>query len=123
MKLFRIDDAGGFEIRKDAKPLLPADDPDKKYKLVTFVPPKDLEKVGDALYSAGAGVIGEYTHCSYQLRGMGTFFGKEGSNPTVGRRGRHESVDEVRLERGQVGDEDRGEHGHGRRDRRPLRHP
>lgn len=83
---------------KNAKPLLPADDPDKKFKLVTFVPPKDLEKVADALYDAGAGVIGEYTHCSYQLRGMGTFFGNESSNPTVGRRGRLEAVDEVRLE-------------------------
>ena len=82
----------------ESKPLLPADDPDKKFKLVTFVPPKDLENVAEALYAAGAGVIGEYTHCSYQLRGMGTFFGKEGSNPTVGRRGRLESVDEVRLE-------------------------
>ena len=83
---------------KESTSLMPADDPDKKNKIVTFVPPRDLEKVADALYAAGAGVIGEYTHCSYQLRGMGTFFGKEGANPTVGRKGRLESVDEVRLE-------------------------
>jgi dinuclear metal center YbgI/SA1388 family protein len=83
---------------KNAKSLVTADDPDKKFKLVTFVPPRDLEKVADALYATGAGVIGEYTHCSYQLRGTGTFFGTEGSNPTIGRRGRMESVDEVRLE-------------------------
>ena len=67
-------------------------------KLVTFVPAGDLDRVADALFSAGAGHIGDYSHCSYRLEGHGTFLGSESTNPAVGRRGRLETVDDVRLE-------------------------
>ena len=40
-----------------------------------YVPDKDLGKVSDALFGAGAGVIGKYTECSFRLHGKGTFFG------------------------------------------------
>src|SRR6185312_9529328 len=60
----------------------------RQYKLVTFVPPKDLARVSDALFAAGAGRIGQYTQCSFRSPGTGTFFGEEGTNPTVGQRGR-----------------------------------
>ena len=43
-------------------------------KLVTFVPEKDAERVSRALFGAGAGRIGAYTHCSFQTKGTGTFF-------------------------------------------------
>ena len=67
-------------------------------KLVVFVPDKDLAKVSDALFAAGAGRIGEYRECSYRLAGTGTFFATEAANPTVGIRGRREDVAEWRLE-------------------------
>lgn len=70
----------------------------RQCKLVVFVPDADLEKVSDALFAVGAGVIGQYRECSYRLAGTGTFFGTEGSNPAVGQKGRRESVPEWRLE-------------------------
>jgi dinuclear metal center YbgI/SA1388 family protein len=67
-------------------------------KVVVFVPDKDLERVADALFAAGAGAIGQYSQCSFRLAGTGTFFGSEATNPTVGRKGRREEVSEWRLE-------------------------
>jgi dinuclear metal center YbgI/SA1388 family protein len=67
-------------------------------KLVVFVPDYDLGKVSDALFAAGAGVIGQYDECSFRLAGKGTFFATDATNPTVGQKGRREDVDEWRLE-------------------------
>lgn len=67
-------------------------------KLVTFVPPEQLEIVASALFCAGAGRIGDYEQCSYRLAGEGTFFGTEGTNPAVGLKGRLERAQETRLE-------------------------
>jgi dinuclear metal center YbgI/SA1388 family protein len=69
-----------------------------QYKLVTFVPKEAVEKVSAALFAAGAGRIGEYSSCSFRSEGTGTFFGEAGSKPTVGRAGKLEQVEEVRLE-------------------------
>jgi dinuclear metal center YbgI/SA1388 family protein len=69
-----------------------------RYKVVVFVPDKDLARVSDALFAAGAGQIGEYRECSFRLAGTGTFFGGDTTNPTVGTRGRREEVAEWRLE-------------------------
>ena len=66
--------------------------------MVVFVPDKDLGRVSDALFAAGAGRIGEYSECSYRLAGIGTFFGSEASNPTIGQKGQREEVSEWRLE-------------------------
>ncbi len=70
----------------------------RQYKLVTFVPPKDLARVSEALFEAGAGRIGNYTQCSFRSPGTGTFFGEEGTNPAVGQSGRLEEAEEVKLE-------------------------
>jgi hypothetical protein len=67
-------------------------------KLVVFVPPDALEAVRDAVFAAGAGQIGAYARCSWYTDGTGTFFGGEGTTPTVGEKGREERVREVRLE-------------------------
>jgi dinuclear metal center YbgI/SA1388 family protein len=77
---------------------LKADEGPRPCKLVVFVPEGDLARVSDALFAAGAGVIGRYSQCSFRLQGTGTFFGEEGTNPTVGQRGRREEVAEWRLE-------------------------
>jgi dinuclear metal center YbgI/SA1388 family protein len=70
----------------------------RQCKVVVFVPDKDLERVSDALFAAGAGQIGQYSQCSFRLAGTGTFFGSEASNPTIGQKGRREEVNEWRLE-------------------------
>jgi dinuclear metal center YbgI/SA1388 family protein len=67
-------------------------------KVVVFVPEKDLNRVADALFAAGAGQIGEYRECSFRLAGVGTFFGSDAANPTIGQKGRREEVHEWRLE-------------------------
>lgn len=56
-------------------------------KLTTFVPVKEAEKLRMALFNAGAGNIGNYTHCSFNSEGFGTFNGNENSNPTKGAKG------------------------------------
>ncbi len=67
-------------------------------KVVVFVPEKDLQSVADAMFAAGAGHIGEYRECSFRLAGIGTFFGSDTANPTIGQKGRREEVNEWRLE-------------------------
>jgi hypothetical protein len=67
-------------------------------KLVVFVPEEALDLVRDALFAAGAGRIGDYTRCSWYTPGTGTFHGGEGTDPTIGERGREERVAELRLE-------------------------
>ncbi len=69
-----------------------------QYKLVVFVPSTFTEKVSDAIFEAGGGVIGEYKRCSFRTNGTGTFRGSERANPTVGKKGQDEKVEEVRLE-------------------------
>lgn len=68
------------------------------YKLVVFVPPAEVEKLRGTLASAGAGVIGHYTECSFELAGRGSFRGDETTRPTIGRKQVLEHADEVRLE-------------------------
>jgi hypothetical protein len=67
-------------------------------KIVVFVPVADLPKVSNALFHSGAGVIGQYQHCSFRVAGTGTFLGTGSANPTVGKVGKLEQVDEYRLE-------------------------
>jgi dinuclear metal center YbgI/SA1388 family protein len=67
-------------------------------KIVTFVPPSHVDAVADAMAEAGAGIIGNYAHCSFRTRGNGTFQGDASSNPAVGRPGVREEVPEIRLE-------------------------
>ncbi len=67
-------------------------------KLVTYVPEGQLDAVRRAIWDAGAGAIGNYRACSFNVRGVGTFFGLDDSNPAVGLAGRLEQIDEVRVE-------------------------
>jgi hypothetical protein len=67
-------------------------------KLVVFVPEGALDAVRDALFAAGAGRIGEYERCSWYTPGTGTFLAGEGTDPSIGERGREERVSELRLE-------------------------
>ncbi len=68
------------------------------YKVVVFVPAGSLDAVREAMASAGAGVIGNYSRCSFASPGRGTFKGEDGARPAVGEAGRLETVEEWRLE-------------------------
>jgi len=67
-------------------------------KLVTFCPEEYAEKVRDALFAAGAGRIGNYSHCSYNIKGTGTFKPDEGSTPFSGRLNQLHVGEEIRIE-------------------------
>ena len=67
-------------------------------KLVTFVPEKNLEPVLAALHSAGAGQVGDYKDCSFQVPGTGTFQPTEAAKPFIGQKGQKEKVAEIRIE-------------------------
>ena len=68
------------------------------YKLVVFVPVKSAEKVSNAVFDAGAGAIGNYSHCGFVADGTGTFLPHKGAKPAIGKRGKLEKVDEMRFE-------------------------
>lgn len=72
--------------------------PSNQKKLFVFVPITHLDKVADAMHNAGAGIVGEYSNCSFRTLGTGTFKGSEKSNPKVGSKGKIEMVEEVKIE-------------------------
>ncbi|TWW02017.1 Nif3-like dinuclear metal center hexameric protein [Chitinophaga pinensis] len=67
-------------------------------KLYTFVPQADAEKVRAALFAAGAGHIGAYSECSYNVEGTGTFKAGAGTNPHVGGQGLRHLEPETKVE-------------------------
>ncbi len=67
-------------------------------KLVTFVPGSHAAAVRDALFDAGAGSIGNYDRCSFNVRGEGTYRAGEGADPFAGRQGEDHTEPEVRIE-------------------------
>ncbi len=68
------------------------------YKLVVFVPVDSAAEVSNAVFAAGAGFIGNYSHCGFTAQGRGSFFPLEGSSPTIGKKGKLEKVPETRFE-------------------------
>jgi dinuclear metal center YbgI/SA1388 family protein len=67
-------------------------------KLVTFVPTAQAENVRTALFTAGAGHIGNYSECSFSVEGEGTFKGDQGTDPFVGTPGERHTEKELRME-------------------------
>ncbi|MFM9839586.1 MAG: Nif3-like dinuclear metal center hexameric protein [Cyclobacteriaceae bacterium] len=67
-------------------------------KLTTFIPKENRETVMAALHAAGAGYIGDYKNCSFQVIGEGTFLPTGKANPTLGEVGKLERVEEARVE-------------------------
>ena len=68
------------------------------YKLTVFIPEEALEKVKAALFAAGAGTIGNYKQCCWQVQGTGQFMPMAGSNPHLGSQDKLEKVAEWRVE-------------------------
>jgi dinuclear metal center YbgI/SA1388 family protein len=67
-------------------------------KLVTFVPVDHLDRVKEAVFNAGAGVIGNYDQCGFSVTGTGSYRAGEGANPFVGERVKIHFEKEVRFE-------------------------
>jgi len=67
-------------------------------KLVVFVPKDHHQKVLDAILNAGAGWIGNYSHCSFNIEGYGTFIPREGTEPYIGEQGKLSRAEEMRIE-------------------------
>ena len=68
------------------------------YKLCFFVPKSHLTSVKDALFEQGAGQLGDYDRCAWQVLGRGQFRPLAGSNPFLGEVGNNHAVDEYRVE-------------------------
>lgn len=67
-------------------------------KLYTFVPIAEADKLREALFAAGAGDIGQYSHCSFNTDGKGSFRAGEGTNPHVGEIGKTHLEAETKVE-------------------------
>ncbi|MCK0537819.1 NGG1p interacting factor NIF3 [Alcanivorax quisquiliarum] len=68
------------------------------YKLCFYVPASHLEEVKQAVFAAGAGRIGNYDCCAFQVAGEGQFRPLDGSRPFIGQQGEIERVPEYRVE-------------------------
>jgi hypothetical protein len=69
-----------------------------KNKIVTFVPLSHVDKLMFDMSAAGAGIIGNYTVCSFRMKGVGTFMPGNKANPFSGKKGKLAFEEEVRLE-------------------------
>jgi len=63
----------------------------------TFVPETHAEKVRHAMGEAGAGKVGNYTHCSFSVKGVGRYKPEKGATPAIGKVGKLEEVKEERI--------------------------
>ena len=66
-------------------------------KLTTFVPIENAEKLRNALFNAGAGNIGNYDRCSFNIDGEGTYRGNQNSNPSIGKKGENHTENETQI--------------------------
>ena len=68
------------------------------YKIITFVPIQDAQKLRQAMGDAGAGVLGNYHHASFSTKGVGRFIPGQGAYPAIGEVGKLQEVEEERIE-------------------------
>jgi len=66
-------------------------------KLTTYVPKQEAETLRNALFQAGAGAIGNYNNCSFNVNGIGSYNGNESSNPTKGIKGKTHYEEETKI--------------------------
>lgn len=67
-------------------------------KLEFYVPPNHKERVKEACFKAGAGRVGAYSQCAFEVEGTGQFCPLEGAHPYLGSQNHLERVREVRVE-------------------------
>jgi dinuclear metal center YbgI/SA1388 family protein len=71
---------------------------DRLKKLVVFVPVEQADQVREAVGDAGAGHIGDYSHCAFTVTGRGAFKPGQGADPFIGEKGKMERPAEERIE-------------------------
>lgn len=69
-----------------------------KVKIIVTIPLENVDEVRNAICEEGAGVIGNYTHCSMSTKCIGTFKPTDEANPYIGERNNLEFVEEEKLE-------------------------
>lgn len=94
-----VSDALAAALGLDVEAVLePATDAPDLDKWVVYVPAENADAVRAAVFAAGAGHIGDYSHCSWSVSGIGQFLPHEGASPAVGSVGNVERVAEDRFE-------------------------
>lgn len=83
---------------RNIRPFGPKNKETPWYSIVVFVPKTHAEAVYRAMSEAGAGRQGNYSGCAYMNEGEGRFWPEEGANPYLGKAGKLEKVEEIRLE-------------------------
>lgn len=68
------------------------------YKLAVYVPKTHYQQVREALFNSSCGHIGNYSCCSFNISGEGTFMPLEGTNPYIGKTNELEKVEEIKIE-------------------------
>jgi len=71
---------------------------EKLYKIAVYVPVSHEDSVRNAMAKSNAGHIGNYSHCTFNTKGIGTFMPLENSNPYIGSKGHLEKLDEIKIE-------------------------
>ena len=72
--------------------------PEKVFKFTVYVPIQSASQVRQAVFESGAGKIGNYTETSFNITGKGTFKPMEGTSPFIGKIGKREEVEEIKIE-------------------------
>jgi len=88
-------DALGLTVEEVLAPISVGPDMDK---WIVFVPAENADAVREAMFTAGGGRIGDYSHCSWSVAGTGQFLAHDGASPTIGNVGTIERVSEDRVE-------------------------
>ncbi|MCT7660262.1 Nif3-like dinuclear metal center hexameric protein [Mycobacterium deserti] len=88
-------DALGVRVDEVLDPVRSGSDLDK---WIVFVPVEDADALREAMFGAGAGHIGDYSHCSWSVTGTGQFLPHDGASPAIGSVGSVERVSEDRVE-------------------------
>lgn len=69
-----------------------------KVKIIVTIPIANVDEVRNAICETGAGIIGNYTHCSMSTKCIGTFKPNNNANPYIGEKNKMEFVEEEKLE-------------------------
>ena len=69
-----------------------------KVKIFVTVPHENIDEIREAVCNAGAGVIGEYTHCTTTVKSVGTFLPSDNASPYIGESGKLEVVEEDKID-------------------------
>jgi hypothetical protein len=70
----------------------------KLFKLIFNVPSSYADQVRKAIGDAGAGQVGNYSHCSFSVKGTGRFLPNSHANPHIGKSGQYEEVEEEQIQ-------------------------